>query len=64
MLAACDTTLLTVPAPNSGSLTFPQGQGQDGSPGLEAFHRAKSLGECFSLRQSVEMLKSPVNVNG
>lgn len=43
------------------SLTFPQGHGQDGSPGLEAFHRAKSLGERFSLRRSAEMLRSPAN---
>lgn len=40
-------------------LTFPQGHGQDGSPGLEAFHRAKSLGERFSLRRSAETLRSP-----
>lgn len=38
---------------------LPQGHGQDGSPGLEAFHRAKSLGDRFSLRRSAEMLRSP-----
>lgn len=42
-------------------LTFPHGQGQDGSPGLEAFHRAKSLGDRFSLRRSAEMLRSPAD---
>lgn len=42
-------------------LTFPQGHGQDGSPGLEAFHRAKSLGDRFSLKRSTEMLRSPVD---
>lgn len=40
-------------------LTLPHGQGQDGSPGLEAFHRAKSLGDRFSLRRSAETLRSP-----
>lgn len=42
-------------------LTFPHGHGQDGSPGLEAFHRAKSLGDRFSLKRSAEMLRSPVD---
>lgn len=46
------------------SLTFPQGHGQEGSPGLEAFHRAKSLGERFSLRRSAETLRSPVSEQG
>lgn len=41
-------------------LTFPHGHGQDGSPGLEAFHRAKSLAERFSLKRSAETLRSPV----
>lgn len=42
-------------------LTFPHGHGQDGSPGLEAFHRAKSLGDRFSLKRSAEMLRSPAD---
>lgn len=41
--------------------TFPQGHGQDGSPGLEAFQRAKSLGDRFSLRRSAETLRSPAD---
>ncbi len=40
-------------------LTFPQGESQDGSPGLEAFHSAKSFCDLFSLSLSAEMLKSP-----
>lgn len=40
-------------------LTFPHGDSQDGSPGLEVFHRAKSFCERFSLRRSAEILKSP-----
>lgn len=39
--------------------TFPQGESQDGSPGLEAFHRAKSFWDFFSLSRSAEMLRSP-----
>lgn len=48
--------------PPQPALTLPQGQGQDGSPGLEAFQSAKSLGERFSLRRSAEMLRSPVDM--
>lgn len=48
--------------PPQPALTLPQGQGQDGSPGLEAFQSAKSLGERFSLRRSAEMLRSPADM--
>ena len=48
------------PTPSQGP-TFPHGHGQDGSPGLEAFHRAKSLGDRFSLRRSAETLRSPAD---
>lgn len=41
------------------SLTFPHGESHEGSPGLEDFHKAKSFGECFSLKRSAEMLRSP-----
>lgn len=41
---------------------LPHGHGQDGSPGLEAFHRAKSLGDRFSLKRSAEMLRSPADM--
>lgn len=44
---------------NNTTLTFPHGESQDGSPGLEAFHKAKSLGDFFSLNRSAEMLRSP-----
>ena len=44
---------------SESSPTFPQGESHDGSPGLEAFHRAKSLGDFFSLSLSAEMLRSP-----
>lgn len=40
-------------------LTFPHGESHDGSPGLDAFHKAKSLGDFFSLNLSAEMLRSP-----
>lgn len=46
-------------APLGAALTFPHGESQEGSPGLEAFHRAKSLGDFFSLSLSAEMLRSP-----
>lgn len=39
--------------------TFPHGESHDGSPGLDAFHKAKSLGDFFSLNLSAEMLRSP-----
>ena len=39
--------------------TFPQGESHDGSPGLDAFHRAKSFGLLFSLSLSSDTLKSP-----
>lgn len=39
--------------------TFPHGESQEGSPGLEAFQSAKSLGKRFSLSRSAEMLRSP-----
>lgn len=48
--------------PPPATLTLPQGQGQDGSPGLEAFQSAKSLGDRFSLRRSAETLRSPADV--
>lgn len=51
----------TTPPPPSGALTLPHGHGQDGSPGLEAFHRAKSLGDRFSLKRSAETLRSPAD---
>lgn len=44
-------------------LTFPQGESHEGSPGLEAFHRAKSLGDFFSLNLSAEMLRSPTSTD-
>lgn len=44
-------------------LTFPHGESHDGSPGLDAFHRAKSLGDFFSLNLSAEMLRSPAGEN-
>lgn len=47
------------PAHALSVLTFPHGLGQDGSPGFEAFHSAKSLGDRFSLRRSAETLRSP-----
>lgn len=56
----CPTALLA----SFWVLTFPHGDGQDGSPGLEAFHRAKSLGDRFSLRRSAETLRSPVQIGG
>ena len=31
---------------------FPQGESQDGSPGLAAFQRAKSIGLCLRLSTS------------
>lgn len=40
-------------------LTFPHGESHDGSPGLDAFHRAKSLGDFFSPSLSAETLRSP-----
>ena len=57
---------MTAPGPGAPSrvLTFPQGHGQDGSPGLEAFQRAKSLGDRFSLRRSAETLRSPADTAG
>lgn len=48
--------------PPQPALTLPQGQGQDGSPGLEAFQSAKSLGDRFSLRRSAETLRSPADM--
>ena len=39
--------------------TFPQRESHDGSPGLDAFHRAKSFGLLFSLSLSSDTLKSP-----
>lgn len=43
--------------------TFPHGESHDGSPGLDAFHKAKSLGDFFSLNLSAEMLRSPVETS-
>lgn len=40
--------------------TLPHGESHDGSPGLDAFHKAKSLGDFFSLNLSAEILRSPV----
>jgi hypothetical protein len=40
-------------------LTFPQGESHEGSPGLDAFQRAKSLVFFFSFNLSSEMLRSP-----
>lgn len=39
--------------------TFPHGESQDGSPGLDAFHKAKSFWDFFSLSLSAEILRSP-----
>lgn len=47
----------------SSGLTFPQGESHEGSPGLEAFHSAKSLGDFFSLNLSAEMLRSPMSTD-
>lgn len=41
--------------------TFPHGESHEGSPGLDAFHKAKSLGDFFSLNLSAEMLRSPTH---
>lgn len=60
--ALCPRPAPATPPRPSGELTLPHGHGQDGSPGLEAFHRAKSLGDRFSLRRSAEMLRSPVDM--
>lgn len=43
----------------SSVLTIPQGDSQEGSPGLEAFQRAKSVGLFFSSCRSAETLSSP-----
>ena len=40
--------------------TFPHGDSHEGSPGFEAFHRAKSFWDFFSLSLSAEMLRSPI----
>ena len=40
-------------------LTFPHGESQDGSPGLDAFHTAKSLTLFFSPSLSSDTLSSP-----
>ncbi len=41
--------------------TFPQGESQDGSPGFDAFHSAKSFGLFFSLSLSSDTLRSPAS---
>ena len=45
---------------NQKGNTFPQGESHTGSPGLLAFHRAKSVGLLFSPSLSSEILSSPV----
>ena len=43
-------------------LTIPHGEFHDGSPGFEAFQRAKSFGERFSLSWSSETLSDPAQI--
>jgi len=42
-------------------LTLPQGDSQLGSPALDIFHNAKSVGLRFSLNTSLATVRSPLN---
>lgn len=47
---------------NCSLSTFPQGESQEGSPGLEAFHRTKSVGFLFSSCLSADTVSSPKHI--